>query len=112
MRGAERRRGVRHQRYARRRGNQADAATDKATDIAVRVLLPYGLGTGQNPDEMISSLVCGGDRSMIDAILADRRLQPLAQLRHPHLLETAEPRLSVLQEAAVTARQVRILLMP
>ena len=29
------------QRYARRRGNQADAATDKATDIAVRVLLPH-----------------------------------------------------------------------
>jgi hypothetical protein len=100
------------QRYARRRGNQADAATDKATDIAVRVLLPYGPGKERNADEVISSLVCGGDRSMIDAILADSRLQPLVPLRHPHLLDTPEPRLSVLQEAAVAARQVRILLKP
>jgi hypothetical protein len=100
------------QRYARRRGNQADAATDGATDIAVRVLLPHAPGVQSDPDLAISALVCGGDRSMVDGILADRRLQPLLALRHPHLLETPEPRLAVLEEAAVTARQVRIHLVP
>jgi hypothetical protein len=100
------------QRYARRRGNQADAATDKATEMAVRVLLPHAPGVQHDPDQTISALVCGGDRSMIDAILADPRLQPLTPLRHPHMLEVAEPRLTVLQDAAVTARQVRILLVP
>jgi hypothetical protein len=100
------------QRYARRRGNQADAATEKATDIAVRVLLPHVPGAENDPDETISALVCGGDRPMIDAILGDRRLQALIPLRHPHLLDSPEPRLAVLEDAAVAARRVRILLVP
>jgi hypothetical protein len=49
---------------------------------------------------------------MIDAGLTDRRLSPLALLRHPHLLESAEPRLAVLEDAAVTARRIRVHLMP
>ena len=100
------------QRYARRRANQADAATQHAADIAVRVLLPYAPGVRPDPEESVSALVCGGDRSMVDAILADQRLRPLVPLRHPHLLETAEPRLAVLEEAVVTARRVRIHLKP
>jgi hypothetical protein len=92
------------QRYARRRDNQAEAVAEKAADIAARVLLP-GL-------DGIAALVCGGDRGLVDAILADRRLAPLAALRHARLLEVAEPRLSVLEEAAVAARKVRIHLVP
>jgi hypothetical protein len=45
-------------------------------------------------------------------VLTDRRLHPLLPLRHPRLLESVEPRLAVLQDAAVTARRVRIHLMP
>jgi hypothetical protein len=45
-------------------------------------------------------------------VLADRRLEPLAALRHPHLLDVPEPRLEVLRDAAVTARKVRIHLVP
>ena len=93
--------GSSQQRYARRRANQAEAATHRATDIAARVLLPYAPGVPADPHDAVSALVCGGDRSMIDAVLTDRRLAPLAQLRHPQLLESAEPRLSVLEEAAV-----------
>jgi hypothetical protein len=96
------------QRYARRRDNQADAATQKAADVVARVLLPHVPGT----PEPIAALVCGGDRSMVDAILADKRLATLADVRHPHLLEAAEPRLDVLKDAAVTARRVRIHLVP
>ncbi|WP_238007497.1 acVLRF1 family peptidyl-tRNA hydrolase [Dactylosporangium sp. AC04546] len=92
------------QRYARRRDNQSDAVAGKTADIAARVLLPHA-------DEL-AALVCGGDRGMVDAVLADRRLAPLAAKRHPHLLEVAEPRLAVLEEAAVTARKVRIHLVP
>lgn len=92
------------QRYARRRDNQADAATQKTADLVARVLLPHVADIG--------ALVCGGDRSMVDAVLADRRLSALAELRHPHLLDTPEPRFDVLRDAAVTARRVRIHLVP
>lgn len=104
--------GTSQQRYARRRANQADAATDRAADIAARVLLPYAPGGPAAADQQVRALVCGGDRVMIDAVLADRRLRPLVPLRHPHLLDTAEPRLAVLQDAAVAARRVRIHLVP
>ncbi|GAA1034665.1 acVLRF1 family peptidyl-tRNA hydrolase [Virgisporangium ochraceum] len=92
------------QRYARRRDNQASAAAQKAADLVARVLLPA------LPD--LAALVCGGDRSMVDAVLVDRRLEPLVALRHPHLLDTPEPRLEVLRDAAVAARRVRIHLVP
>lgn len=97
------------QRYARRRDNQADAAAQKAADVVARVLLPRVLLPHA---EELRALVCGGDRAMVDAVLADRRLAPLAELRHPHLLDTPEPRLEVLRDAAVTARKVRIHLVP
>ena len=104
------------QRYARRRDNQADAAAQKAADVVARVLLPHMPGARQpgasGPDEPIRALVCGGDRAMVDAVLADKRLAALVELRHPHLLDTPEPRLEVLRDAAVTARKVRIHLVP
>jgi hypothetical protein len=92
------------QRYARRRDNQADAAAQKAAGVVAQVLLPHA------PE--LRALVCGGDRAMVDAVLADRRLAPLVDLRHPHLLDTPEPRLEVLRDAAVAARKVRIHLVP
>jgi hypothetical protein len=84
-------RGGRRDRYARRRANQAGDATDRAADIAGRILLPDAPGVPADPDEAVNALVCGGNRSMIDAVLTDRRLAPLGLLRHPRLLETAEP---------------------
>ncbi|MFC6019351.1 acVLRF1 family peptidyl-tRNA hydrolase [Plantactinospora solaniradicis] len=104
--------GSSQQRFARRRANQAEAATSRAANIAARVLLPYAPGVRTAPDDAVSALVCGGDRSMIDTVLTDRRLSALALLRHPHLLESAEPRLAVLEEAVVAARRIRIHLMP
>jgi hypothetical protein len=91
------------QRYARRRGNQTDAAVDGAVEVAARVLLPVG---------EVTAVVCGGDRAMVDAVLADPRLAPLVPLRHPFFLDVVEPRLAVLEEAVVTARRVRIHLVP
>jgi hypothetical protein len=96
------------QRYARRRGNQADAAVEDAADIAARILLPYAPGTA----EPVAALVCGGDRAMVEAVLADRRLAPLVAMRDPYLLDVPEPRLAVLEEAAVAARRIRVHLVP
>lgn len=106
--------GQSQQRYARRRDNQATAATGKAADIVARVLLPYVPGSPEavGAKEPIHALVCGGDRLMVDSVLADRRLALLLPLRHPHLLECPEPRFAVLEDAAVTARRVRIHLVP
>lgn len=91
------------QRYARRRGNQTDAAVEDAADIAARILAGH---------TDLASVVCGGDRGMIDLVLEDPRLAGVAALRHPHLLEVPEPRLNVLEDAAVTARKIRIHLVP
>ena len=68
--------GSSQQRYARRRANQADAATERAADVAARVLLPHTPGVGAGSDGSINALVCGGDRSMIDAVLADPAAPP------------------------------------
>ena len=91
------------QRYARRRGNQTDGAIEDTADIAARVLAGH---------TDLASLVCGGDRGMIESVLEDPRLERIAALRHPHLLEVPEPRLNVLEDAAVTARKIRIHLVP
>lgn len=88
------------QRYARRRGNQATAAVEKAVEITHRVLLPAV--------DRLSALVCGGDRATVGAILAEPRLAPLARVRSERFLEVAEPRYAVLEEAATAARRVRV----
>lgn len=88
------------QRFARRRGNQAQAAAGSAADIAVRLLLPAAPG--------LAALVTGGDRRAVAAILADRRLAPLEPLRAERFLDVPDPKLAVLQQAVTLARQVPI----
>jgi VLRF1 release factor-like protein len=88
------------QRFARRRENQAKAATENAVEIAVRVLVPRLAE--------LSCVVTGGDRRAVDAILADRRLDRLVAKRSDRFLDVAEPRLATLQEAVRAARAVRI----
>jgi hypothetical protein len=88
-------------RFARRRANQASAAAADGADIAARVLLPRA-GT-------LAAVVAGGDRRAVDAILSDRRLAPLAELRDARLLDVPEPRYAVLVDAVAAARAVRVL---
>ena len=88
------------QRFARRRGNQARAAAQDAADLAARLLLP------QLPS--LAAVVAGGDRAMVEAVLADARLQPVRELVAERFLDVADPKLTVLQSAAVAARAVRI----
>ncbi|MEV0271618.1 acVLRF1 family peptidyl-tRNA hydrolase [Hamadaea sp. NPDC050747] len=88
------------QRYARRRGNQAAAGVREAADVAARILLPYA--------GKMAALVCGGDRPTVEAILADKRLTALAELRRGRLLDVAEPRHAVLVDTIPLARAVPI----
>ena len=89
------------QRYARRRENQAKAAAESAADLAVRLLLPAV--------PSLSTVVTGGDRRTVEAILADPRLAPVVAARSDRFLDVREPRLAVLREAVDAARTVRLL---
>lgn len=77
--------GQSQQRFARRRDNQARAAYEAAADHAARIV-------GSVP-----VLVVGGDRSAVEAVLADGRLAD-ARVLGPFLV-VPDPRRSVLETA-------------
>ena len=84
------------QRFARRRGNQTDAVVEHAVETAVRVLLPHA--------GSVTALFTGGDRGLVEEVLADRRLAPLSALRREPALDVGDPTKAVLVE---TPRQFR-----
>ena len=89
--------GQSQQRFARRRDNQARAAYEAAAEHAVRVLA--------GP---VDALVCGGDRSAVDAVLEDARLRPLADVRVEPWLAVPDPRRVVLDRAVLDAASVQV----
>lgn len=71
------------QRFARRRQKQAHELADAAADYAARVILPAS---------PVAYVVTGGDRPLVEQVLADPRLRPLAEVpRGPHL-DVPDPR--------------------
>lgn len=78
------------QRYARRRGNQARKLTETAAELTVSLVLP-------ELDEL-DALATGGDRSSVDAVLADPRLTALLSLRVARTYPVPDPRLAVLHD--------------
>jgi hypothetical protein len=92
--------GQSQQRFARRRDNQARQAYEAAAGHTRRVLLTEFGG--------LEALVCGGDRAAVDAVLADPRLAPLADLRVEPWLPVPDPRRAVLDEAVADARSVAL----
>ena len=88
------------QRFARRRGNQTDAVVEHAVETAVRVLLPYA--------GSVTALFTGGDRGLVDEVLSDRRLAPLAALRREPALEVGDPTKAVLLETPKQFRAVAV----
>ena len=91
------------QRFARRRVNQAKAAAGEAADIVARLLLPAL--------PSLATVVTGGDRRAVEAVLADTRLGPVAALRAERFLTVGEPKHAVLEAAVAQARAVRIRLL-
>jgi hypothetical protein len=88
------------QRFARRRGHQTDAVVQHAVETAVRVLLPHAEG--------LAALFTGGDRGLVDDVLADPRLRPLAALRRAPTLDVGEPTKAVLLETPGQFRAVDV----
>jgi Actinobacteria/chloroflexi VLRF1 release factor len=88
------------QRFARRRGNQTDAVVAAAADTAARVLLPHAAD--------LEALFTGGDRGLVDAVLTDPRLGPLAALRRDPPLDVGEPTKAVLLATPQQFRAVAV----
>jgi hypothetical protein len=96
--------GQSQQRFARRREGQARVALRAAADTAARVLLPRA---GE-----LDAVVLGGDTAALRTLAADLRLAPLLQRAEPRVLDIAEPRRAVLDEAARRVRCVEVQLDP
>jgi hypothetical protein len=87
-------------RFARRREGQARAALQAAATDAFEVLVPQ-LST-------LDGVVLGGDTRALDALRADHRLIDVFARAESRILDTAEPRRTVLDDAAQRARSVEI----
>lgn len=92
--------GQSQQRFARRREGQVRVALQAAADNAVRILVPEAA--------RLEAVVVGGERTAVDAVLADRRLGTLVPLVTGRLLDVPDPRLRVLQTAPELLRAVHI----
>ena len=89
--------GQSQQRFARRRDNQARQAYEAAAEHAARIL-----------NGPLDALVCGGDHTAVDAVLADARLRRLAELRVDPWLPVPDPRRTVLDQAVADAGSVSV----
>ena len=87
------------QRFARRREKQAGELVDAAVDCAARVILP------ELPVEYV---VTGGDRPLVEQVLADPRLRALDQVtRGPHL-DVPDPRRDIVTSLPERLSTLRI----
>ncbi|TWE29008.1 hypothetical protein FHX69_1678 [Prauserella muralis] len=88
------------QRFARRRDGQARQSLRAAADDAAEILASRASG--------LDGVVLGGDRRALDELRADPRLAPVFALASERVLDVAEPRRTVLDDAARRARAVEI----
>jgi hypothetical protein len=87
------------QRFARRRDKQVQELVDAAVDYVARTIVP-GLP--------VEYLATGGDRPLVDEVLADSRLRLLAALpRGPHL-DVPDPRRDVVTSLPERLSTLRI----
>ena len=86
------------QRFARRRGNQADELVRAVAEHTLRIL-PRGIPVG---------LVVGGDKALVRAVLDDPRLAHLDALPRRELYDLPDPRRAVLEDALKRGRAVRV----
>ena len=94
--------GQSQQRFARRREKQAHELVGAAATVAQRVLLPAVA------DGVL--LATGGDRPLLDEVLADRRLAALARLPRCPPLEIHDPKFDLVTDLPRRLRTVRITL--
>ncbi|WP_162802024.1 acVLRF1 family peptidyl-tRNA hydrolase [Ornithinimicrobium murale] len=89
------------QRYARRRGNQADALVERVVEQAAdRLLTPQG--------PLVDALVVGGDKALVRQVLEAPLLAPLTDLPRREFYNVPDPRLKVLHDTLLRGRATRI----
>jgi hypothetical protein len=76
-------------RFARRRAGQARVALQSAADVAERVLVPWA--------GRLDGLALGGDKSALDEVLGDKRLEALRPLVTGRVHDVPDPRQHVLR---------------
>ncbi|MBZ2199119.1 acVLRF1 family peptidyl-tRNA hydrolase [Occultella gossypii] len=95
------------QRFARRRGNQADELVTAVVGHVVRILGEHALpAAGTTP----AGLVLGGDRALAAQVLEEPRLAVLAGLPRRSFHDVPDPRLRVLSDVLGRARGLQITL--
>lgn len=92
------------QRFARRRAKQTDELAGAAAEVAVRLLT--GAADGAAP----GWLVTGGDRPLLDAVLADPRLAVLRTAPRGVHLSIGDPRSDLVGQLPDLITQVRVTL--
>ncbi|TDE94133.1 hypothetical protein EXU48_11860 [Occultella glacieicola] len=90
------------QRFARRRGNQADELVTAVVGHVVRMLAEHPVPPAG------AGLVLGGDRALAAQVLAEPRLRAVVDLPRRSFHDIGDPRLQVLTEVLGRARGVRV----
>ena len=98
------------QRFARRRGNQADALVEAVAGHALRILLGGDASPRRGAPGIPRGLVIGGDRALAAQVLEDTGLRALGDLPRRELYDLPDPKRAVLEEALRRGRAVRITL--
>ncbi|MEO8830028.1 acVLRF1 family peptidyl-tRNA hydrolase [Lapillicoccus sp.] len=98
------------QRFARRRGNQADALVEAVTGHTVRILLGGNESPRAGSPVIPAALVLGGDRTLAADVLAAHSLRALVGLPRREFYDLPDPRRDVLERALDRGRSVRITL--
>ncbi|MEO7233930.1 MAG: acVLRF1 family peptidyl-tRNA hydrolase [Lapillicoccus sp.] len=98
------------QRFARRRGNQADALVEAVAGHALRILLAGNESPATGARGIPAGLVVGGDRALVAQVLEDSGLRALSGLPRRELYDLPDPRRDVLDTAVQRGRAVRVTL--
>ena len=97
------------QRFARRRGNQADALVGTVVELVTSHLLPAPVGAAPR---LPQAMVLGGDRPLVHKVLSDPALADLAALPQRMFADLPEPRFAVLEQALRRGRSIPVRITP
>jgi hypothetical protein len=86
------------QRYARRRENQTDHLVRRVAEVAAGLVEGAGC----------TALVTGGDRALVERVLGDPRLSPMAVLPQGVFLDAVEPKAAMVRDLPGLVTQVRV----
>jgi hypothetical protein len=98
------------QRFARRRGKQADELVDAVVGHARRILLGDDESPRDGADGIPRALVLGGDRALVREVLEASALRALRGLPTRELYDLPDPKREVLETALRRGRALRVAL--